>query len=420
MRIGMFCLPWTGHLNPFAGLAHELIRRGHEPVFFHLPDFAEPVRRRGFRFESYGEREWPAGSLAERYRAMSRLAGLRASQAGLDILRSQAEVLFRDGPAVIEKAGLDFWVVDQMDYAASTLAAVMRAPFATLIVTLMRNHEDGVPGFSGEPYSDDPAVQERDRRFNEAFLATGQPFRDYIGAHRVNHGLGPFRFETLWSNLAQITQQPSAFEFPRKQLPPCFHFTGPFALGGGRPPAPFPWERLSAKPLIYASLGTTQNRNSHLYEAIARASPKLDAQIVLSLGGMDPDELPLTTAGNLLVVPFAPQLEILERAVLMITHAGMNSALECLAAGVPMVAVPIAHDQPGVAARIEWTGTGVRVPPAQCDAARLGAAIEVVLSQPGFRQAAQRFRKTIRQIDGPACAATIIEQAMETRRPVLR
>ena len=418
-RLGMFCLPWIGHLNSFSGLAHELIGRGHEVIFFNVADFAGQVRLRGFRFQAFGELGYPAGTFAERYRDLSRLDGLQAMRASLDILTSQAEALFTKARPVIERAKLDLWVVDQLDYAAATLAAHMQAPFVTVITSLTMHREEGVPGFSGEPYTDDPAVQERDRRFNEAVLETSKPFRDYIGAYRVKAGLGPFSHENLWSGLAQITQQPAEFEFPRRKLPACFHFTGPFARQADRPPTPFPWELLNGKSLIYASFGTTQNRNNHLYEAVAKATANLDVQVVLSLGGAEASELPKELPGNLLVVSYAPQLEILQKAALMITHAGMNSALECLEAGVPMVAVPIAHDQPGVSARIEWTGTGVRIPAQECEPTRLRKAIETVLGQDSFRESARRFRRIIAEADGLRRAAGIIERVAATGRPVL-
>ena len=144
-RIGMFCMPLIGHLNPFSTLAHELIGRGHQVTFFNVPDFAEVVRDRGFHFEAFGEKDYPAGTFPERYRQMSRLDGLAASRASLDILTSQAEALFTTARPTIEKAKLDLWIVDHMDYAASTLAACMGAPFVSLIVGLMRHQEDGVP-----------------------------------------------------------------------------------------------------------------------------------------------------------------------------------------------------------------------------------------------------------------------------------
>ena len=413
-------MPLPGHLNPFSSLADELIRRGHQVTFFNLPDFAEPVRSRGLNFEAFGERDYPAGSFAERYRKMSKLEGLAASRASLDILTTQAEALFTTAPPTIEKARLDLWLVDHLDYAASTLAAVMRAPFVSLIVGLMRHQEDGVPGFSGEPFTDDPVVLERDRRFNEAMLAASKPFRDFVGTWRMKQGLGPFSFDTLWSGLAQITQEPMEFEFPRRKLPACFHFTGPFIRRSIRPSTPFPWERLTGKPLIYASFGTAQNGNRQLYEAVAQVAAGFDAQVVLSLGGSDTVELPAQLPENLLVVRFAPQLEILEKADLMITHAGMNSTLECLAAGIPMVAVPIAHDQHGTAARIEWTGTGVRVALQHCEPARLRSAIETVLGNASFRESARRFQRMIAEAKGLDRAADIIERVVTTGRPVLR
>ena len=63
-----------------------------------------------------------------------------------------------------------------------------------------------------------------------------------------------------------------------------------------------------------------------------------------------------------ITVPFAPQLELLKRAAVCITHAGLNTALESLTNGVPMVAIPITNDQPGVAARVRWTRSGEVVP----------------------------------------------------------
>ena len=57
-----------------------------------------------------------------------------------------------------------------------------------------------------------------------------------------------------------------------------------------------------------------------------------------------------------MVVDFAPQLELLDKAAMLITHAGVNTVLEALCRGVPMVALPRNADQPGNAARIEYAG----------------------------------------------------------------
>jgi UDP:flavonoid glycosyltransferase YjiC (YdhE family) len=85
--------------------------------------------------------------------------------------------------------------------------------------------------------------------------------------------------------LAQISQQVAEFEFPRTALPEVFHFTGPLYDTAGREPTAFPYEKLTEQPLIYASMGTLQNRSQQIFTMIAEACLGLDAQLVISLGG---------------------------------------------------------------------------------------------------------------------------------------
>ena len=79
-------------------------------------------------------------------------------------------------------------------------------------------------------------------------------------------------------------------------------------------------------------------------------------QLVISLGGgLDPERLGILN-GDPLVVRYAPQLEIVERAAAVITHAGLNTTLESLAEGMPLVCISLGNDQPGVAARVDGQG----------------------------------------------------------------
>jgi len=129
-------------------------------------------------------------------------------------------------------------------------------------------------------------------------------------------------------------------------------------------------------------------------------------------GGLDPATLG-KLPGDPLVVSYAPQLEILKRAALVITHAGINTVLESLREGVPLVAVPLAHDQPGVAARARARGACVVVPLRRLNAVRLRKAVLQVLQDARYREAAQALQKTIQQIDGPGCAADLIDNTLQ-------
>jgi MGT family glycosyltransferase len=182
-----------------------------------------------------------------------------------------------------------------------------------------------------------------------------------------------------------------------------------------REPIAFPWDQLDGRPLVYGSLGTLQNGSEHVFQTIAEACSGLDAQLVLSLGGSkDPAELG-NLPGHPVVVRYAPQLPILKRAAAVITHAGLNTTLESLAEGVPLVAIPLGNDQPGVAARIEHHQAGMVVPLRKLTVKRLRGAIDAVLRNEIYCSAAKRLQTEICKVDGLEMATDIIENSLSLR-----
>jgi MGT family glycosyltransferase len=173
----------------------------------------------------------------------------------------------------------------------------------------------------------------------------------------------------------------------------------------------FPWERLDGRPLIYASLGTLQFSKEHVFRCFAEACDGLDVQLViahcgaLSLNAID--SLP----GRPIAVNYAPQREILQRARLALTHAGLNTVLDSLSFGVPLVAVPITFEQPAIAARVCWAGAGRALPLRGLSTRPLRKAIETVLADPGYTRNANRIAESIRSAGGVSRAADIIERS---------
>jgi hypothetical protein len=216
------------------------------------------------------------------------------------------------------------------------------------------------------------------------------------------------------SKLAVITQTPKEFDFPGISWPAQFHYTGPFHDDEGREPVPFQWDKLTDKPLIYASLGSLVNGLDDVYKHILEAvEPLEDVQVVLSIGhNIDPENLgPIPS--NTIVVRSAPQIQLLKRAALCITHVGLNTTLESLAQGVPMVAIPIGYDQPGVATRIAHHGPGEFIEVDELTTDRLRGLIEKVLRGPSYRKRAECFQKVISKTQGLDVAADVIEQAFQ-------
>jgi zeaxanthin glucosyltransferase len=127
---------------------------------------------------------------------------------------------------------------------------------------------------------------------------------------------------------------------------------------------------------------------------------------------IDPDDLrPIPS--NVIIVNTAPQTELLKRASLCITHAGLNTVLEALAQGVPIVAIPIGFDQPGVAARVAYHGVGEFVEIGELTPERLSRLIRRVRQNPSYRDKARYFQRVIARTQGLDLAADVIERAFK-------
>ena len=89
----------------------------------------------------------------------------------------------------------------------------------------------------------------------------------------------------------------------------------------------------------------------------------------------------------------------------------MNTVMDALAAGVPAVLVPLAFEQAAIAARVVRAGAGIVVPGRAFRARRLRWALEAVLEDPAYRQAAAVLQGEVAQAGGAARAADIIIRA---------
>ena len=112
---------------------------------------------------------------------------------------------------------------------------------------------------------------------------------------------------------------------------------------------------------------------------------------------------------------FAPQQAALARADAVVTHAGLNTVLDALAAGTPMLALPIAFDQPGVAARVVHVGAGLRLLPALASTGALQKALRRLLDEPAFAQRANAIGVSVREAGGAELAADLVEAALHVQ-----
>ena len=117
-------------------------------------------------------------------------------------------------------------------------------------------------------------------------------------------------------------------------------------------------------------------------------------------------------------MPFAPHQKLIERSQVVVTHAGMNTVLTALGCGVPLVAIPITNEQPGIASRLARTKAGKMLKLNELSEITLRAAILEVLSESSYRNNAQKMQKLIQESGGVDQVTDILEQVAQTRQPV--
>ena len=294
------------------------------------------------------------------------------------------------------------------------------------------NEDPGIPpACTGWSYQPGRLAEWRNRLGYLGWHRFIQPTVNAINGHRRQWGLAPLGgIDDTYSSLAQIAQLFPEFDFPRQQLPDTFHYIGSLTadrqLGTDHN---FPWDRLDGRPLIFASLGTVimNEDNLSVFPRILSACAGLDAQLVLALGnwsGEEEGKLMRERLGaipdNALVVDFAPQLALLDRARLLISHAGVNTVLEAISRAVPMVALPRGYDQPAMGSRVAHSGVGLLGSFRYSTVPQLREMIKRVLIEDSFRQSARQLQTDMRAAGGLNRAADIAEEALVTRRPVRR
>jgi MGT family glycosyltransferase len=410
-HFGVLCPELSGHLNPMLALCRELARRGHRITVYQRPVGAPKVAVAGFDCRVYGAGAFPVETSRAQYRRLAELSGLQAFRYTVEIFRKAMAVAMREVPRLVREDKIDWLLADQTCTEGPTVAEVLGLPYVTVCNALVLNREPTVPPFCFSwPYRTDAWGRLRNQAGYGVMRRLAAPVVRTLNQHRRRFRLAQVTtFTDGGSPYAQLSQQPAEFEYPRRQLPPHFHFTGPSADPVVRGAIDFPFEKLTGQPLVYASMGTMQNRLGAIFGCIARACAGLPVQLVISLGGGAKPQALGKLPGRPIVVEFAPQLELIKRAALCITHAGLNTALESLAEGVPMVAIPITNDQPGVAARIKWCGAGEFVTPGRLNPQSLRERVRRVLSDEKYRRNAGRLKDAIARSGGVSRAADVVE-----------
>ncbi|MEO7131126.1 MAG: nucleotide disphospho-sugar-binding domain-containing protein [Dermatophilaceae bacterium] len=142
------------------------------------------------------------------------------------------------------------------------------------------------------------------------------------------------------------------------------------------------WLAASDRPTVYVSLGSFLSVRSDVLSRIIDALRQLEVRVALASGSTPRHELPSVPKGWL-VRPELPQVRLLQRSVLAVSHGGNNSVTEALTAGVPLVLLPLSTDQFAGAAALERAGFGHALDPNAATSSEIRAVAEKLLALDG-------------------------------------
>ncbi len=212
------------------------------------------------------------------------------------------------------------------------------------------------------------------------------------------------------------------FEYPRSDSPSTLHFVGPVSASGSQAPLPPWWADLDgARPVVHVTQGTISNRDyRQIIAPTLEALADDDVLVVVSTGGRPLDTLPPLPA-NARAATYLPYDELLPRTDVFVTNGGYGGVQYALRHGLPIVTSSGKEDKPEVAARVKWSGVGIRLNSETPSAETVGQAVRRALEEPGYRAAAQAMAASMARSGGMSQLADIVDRLGDgkpARRPL--
>jgi MGT family glycosyltransferase len=379
-----------GHITPTLPIVRELTDRG-ESVIYYLPEnFRETVETVGAEF-----------------RALPREAVLKITGASIDNLSADERIAILPFAMAQQSMQIVPQLVDSIK-AAKPDCLVYNA---LLIWARLLKGILGVPAVGLRAYHaprEHPSVA---GPFATAILADLARSADRELARLAEaFGQAPLTLSALTAAVEELTVvfMPREFQYRGDAFDQRFLFVGPSLRATGPEKGLLPERSVDAQLRIYVSLGTLRNDRPEFYQTCLPAFDSGEWQVVMSVG----NKIDIGALGplpeNFAVMRSAPQLELLPNVDAFVSHGGLNSTMESLYFGVPLVLIPSIKEQHLTARRIQGMGLGSVLEHGQLTPETLREAVRTVACDQGIRSRVKSMQKLVRSAGGSRRATEAI------------
>ncbi|MBD0406560.1 glycosyl transferase family 1 [Bacillus sp. 1021] len=392
----MIGFPGEGHINPSLGVVKELKAKGEHVVYYGVKEYENKIASSGAEFREYEDfrkDEFGKNATGDEQRDATEFLLLMIETSKKAALRILEDV---------KDESYDYIIYDHHFLAGRLVRNMLKLPAYSLCTTFAMNE-----AFIKEVFSNINLVSEESSHYpayTEAVSQLNEEFSTDINT--------PY---DIFSNDGRktIVFTSRAFQPKEEEFGDSYLFVGP-SITDREASHDFPFEQLEGENVLFISMGTIFNNQKELFNKCLKAARSFNGKAVMSIGKhLDPaelDEIP----ENVIVKPYVPQLEILKRADLFITHGGMNSTSEGLYYKTPMIVIPMGADQFAVGSQVEKTGAGKMFKKENVTVELLTEAIKELSENPEYQKKADEIGESLKAAGGAQRAAELILEDVKT------
>jgi len=396
-----------GNVPPELGVARRLVARGHQVHVLADPTIEEAAEEAGCTFSPWRRAPHrasldPSEDPLKDWETKNPLVMLRRARDRF-IAGPAAEFAADTGDAV-DAFAPDALVADAFLFGSIIAAQAASVPVALLVPNIWIMPSRGTPAI-GPGFA--PARTVLGRTRDAALLATvNRVFRaglPPVNAARSARGLAPlssFYEQALGVERILVLSSP-VFDYAASSVPGNVRYVGPILDDPGWAQAwSSPWAGDDERPLVLVGFSSTYQNQGPLLRRVVTALSSLPVRAVVTTGQML-DVREVSATGNVAVVASAPHRQVLAEASLAVSHCGHGTTMKTLAAGLPMVCIPMGRDQNDTAARVVHHRAGVRLSPS-ASTVKIRETVRRVLGDDRLRANAARLASAIARGDATA------------------
>ena len=397
-RIALVNIGMHGHVNPTLGFIKELTRRGHEVYFFCTDEFGPMIARTGAKFISYPSLLGQSLARSAQLQAEATAEGKAPPGSTMAVFLEEFGSTFPKLYEHLLAMKPDFIIYDFISLATRIIAQHLDIQTIQFFTTYASN----------EHYN---LVKETFAKHDFPMEEQIQAAQNFIDGVSAKFGCQSTSIRTAfeYTNHDNLVFMPRDFQPSGQTFDERFNFVGPCVR------AAHSEEAMSLipdgdGPIMIISLGSLFHEWPEFYSSCIEAFGHTPWRIVMGIGTKLKPETLGPIPANFRVLAHIPQIELLQYADLFISHGGMNSTMEALSLGVPLVVIPQMEEQELTAQQVDALGLGRFLPRAEVNVDSLAAAISYAVT-PAVRANLDTMQEALRVAGGIDRAVAVIEAA---------